>query len=244
MPHLGENAMAKMVKVLSRLEDLQRIPEDPLEEMTLCIDTIKGGTRINVIPEDCEVEIDVRYPPDMTAESVLQLVREQDGSDGYEVRILHQLDPVETDPMAPAGESRSRRSSGAGRRSMAVPYATEMVMFKAGNPVLMVCGPGDPKLATSRRAHDGSPRCPRPQDIYVEVLHSHGSEARRLVQASLRVDPGDGPRERYRVPDVVELADPGDYPLDAQTETGVRHGAVLPQVQVPLVVLHALALSP
>ncbi len=167
MPHLGENAVAKMVKVLSKLEDLQRIPGDPLEEMTLCIDTIKGGIRINVIPEDCEVEIDVRYPPDMTAEDVLARVRERAGSDGYEVRILHQLDPVGTDPGAPAVRSLAD-VVGPGAKVTAVPYATEMVMFKAANPVLMVCGPGDTRLAHVTDEHVRIADVSKAAGIYVE----------------------------------------------------------------------------
>ena len=146
MPHLGDNAISKMTKLLSRIEDLQRIPAEPLDEMTLCVDTIKGGTRINVIPADCEVEIDVRYPPRMNTQSVLKLVRDRMGPNGYEIKILHELDPVETDPKSTPVRV-LKETVGRSAKVVSVPYATEMVMFKAGNPVQMVCGPGDPKLA-------------------------------------------------------------------------------------------------
>lgn len=142
MPHLGENAIAKMVSVLKGLEDVYRPPEDPQEQMTLCVDTIRGGTAMNVIPDECVAEVDVRYPPDMSTKAVLELVRGKIGDSGYEVKVLHELDPVGTDPDIEAVRT-LREVVGPGAKVLSVPYATEMVMFKAANKRLMVCGPGD-----------------------------------------------------------------------------------------------------
>jgi acetylornithine deacetylase/succinyl-diaminopimelate desuccinylase-like protein len=167
LPHLGENAIAKMVGLLSRLEDLQKIPEDPLSEMTMCVDTIKGGTRINVIPGDCEVEIDVRYPPNMNTKAVLDLVRARVGSQGYEVKILHELDPVETDPGIPAVTT-LKGLIGPGAKIAAVPYATEMVQFKLGNPAVMVCGPGEPAMCHIIDERIEISQIVRAAELYVE----------------------------------------------------------------------------
>lgn len=142
MPHLGENAIAKMVSVLSRLEDVSRPPKDPVEQMTLCVDTINGGTATNVIPDECVAEVDVRYPPHMSTQAVLELVRGKIGDKGYEVKILHELDPVGTDPDIDAVRV-MREVVGPEAKVLAVPYATEMVMFKGVNKKLMVCGPGE-----------------------------------------------------------------------------------------------------
>ncbi len=142
MPHLGVNAIARMVSVLSRLEEVYRPPEDPVEQMTLCVDVINGGTATNVIPDECVAEVDVRYPPHMSAQSVLALVREKIGDTGYEVKILHELDPVGTDEGIEAVKV-MRDVVGPDAEVLSVPYATEMVMFKGVNKKLMVCGPGD-----------------------------------------------------------------------------------------------------
>jgi len=141
-PALGDNAIVKMLKLLSKAEDLQRIPKNPNNEMTMCVDTIKGGTRINVIPDECIAEIDVRYPPSMNTQKVLAALRKRTGNKGYKIDILHELDPVETDPKSNA-VSTLKEVVGPGARVTSVPYATEMVMFKDSNKVLMVCGPGD-----------------------------------------------------------------------------------------------------
>jgi acetylornithine deacetylase/succinyl-diaminopimelate desuccinylase-like protein len=146
MPHLGDNAIVKMLALLHELEDLQRVPGDPADELTVCIDTIHGGTRVNVIPDSCEVEIDSRFPPDMTGEDVVNMVKGRLGGAEFEVEVLHLLEPVETDASLPAVGA-LHDVVGGGSRILGVPYATEMVMFKQDNPRLMVCGPGEPTQA-------------------------------------------------------------------------------------------------
>jgi len=145
MPGLGENAIVKMLRLLARTEDLQRIPANPNNEMTMCVDTIRGGTRVNVIPDKCVAEIDVRYPPPMNKQKVLAALRKKMGTKGYRLDVLHELDPVETDPKS-AAVTTLKDIIGPGARVTSVPYATEMVMFKKANKVLMVCGPGDSRI--------------------------------------------------------------------------------------------------
>lgn len=142
MPHLGENAIAKMVSVLKRLEDVYRPPENYLEQMTMCVDTIRGGTAMNVIPDECVAEVDVRYPPHMSTRAVLDLVKRKVGDSQFEVKVLHELDPVETDAESDAVRV-MKEVVGSAAKVLSVPYATEMVMFKSANKRLMVCGPGD-----------------------------------------------------------------------------------------------------
>ena len=167
MPQLGENAITKMLSILRGLDDLQRMPRDPLEELTLCIDTIRGGTQVNVIPNGCEVEVDSRFPPDMTGEDVVAMVRERLGEAECELEVLHLLEPVETDPTIEA-VARLHEIVGGGAEILGVPYATEMVMFKHDNPRLMVCGPGEPTQAHVVDESVEIDQVVRAKDIYVE----------------------------------------------------------------------------
>jgi acetylornithine deacetylase/succinyl-diaminopimelate desuccinylase-like protein len=146
MPVLGDNAITKMTTLLHRIGDLQKIPEDPFKELTLCVNKISGGTQVNVIPDICEAEADSRFPPNMTGEDVLNLVRQRFGDAEYEMRTMHLLEPVETDPDLPAVKT-LHDVVGEEARILSVPYATEMVMFKRDNSTLMVCGPGEPTQA-------------------------------------------------------------------------------------------------
>ncbi len=146
MPQLGDSAITKMLCMLRGLDELQKTPDNPVEDLTICIDTIHGGTQVNVIPDSCEVEIDSRFPTDMTGDDVVGMVKERLGGAEYEVEVLHLLEPVETDPSLPAIGA-LREIIGGDSSVLGVPYATEMVMLKHDNSKLMVCGPGEPTQA-------------------------------------------------------------------------------------------------
>ncbi len=155
------------MRILSKTEDLQRIPENPVSELTMCVDTIQGGTRINVIPDSCTAEIDIRYPTNLTTKKVLTLIRDRVGDDGYEIKILHELDPVETDTGLPAVQT-LKDVMGRAARFTAVQYATEMVMFKDSNKVLMVCGPGDPRICHCNDEWIDVGQIAKAVEIYIE----------------------------------------------------------------------------
>ena len=165
MPVLGDNAINRMTELLRRLGDLEKVPENPFEEVTLCVTTINGGTQTNVIPDSCVAEADSRFPPNMTGDDVLDMVRERLGPKEYELKTLHMLDPVETDPDLPA-VSALRDVVGPEVQVRSVPYATEMVMFKRSNPVLMVCGPGEPTQAHVTDEHIDISQVARAAEFY------------------------------------------------------------------------------
>lgn len=102
MPHLGRNAILEMAHFLHRLEESLDLSSDPhplLSEATVTVGTIKGGVIINVIPDSCEVELDIRLVPGMDHEKVVQQVRKL-GEGRVEVEMLDWKAPVESDPKA------------------------------------------------------------------------------------------------------------------------------------------------
>ncbi|MHC0036969.1 M20 family metallopeptidase [Pseudoneobacillus sp. C159] len=76
----GINSIEKMAKVINRLEGLQRelycepsqIPG--MKYTTINIGVIKGGTKSNVVPGSCEIEIDLRIIPEHSIEEILQRI--------------------------------------------------------------------------------------------------------------------------------------------------------------------------
>src|SRR5881398_877087 len=58
------------------------------------------------------------------------------------------------------------------------------------------------------------------------------------------VDPVDEPWKRYRVPDMVEPAYPGDEPFEAHPKPRVGHTTVFPQIKIPPVALRIKPLLP
>ena len=73
MPHLGENAILKMTKLLLAFEPYTR-PKNYLEEVTVNIGAIDGGSRTNVVADLCAMDLDVRYPPHLSKEETMRLV--------------------------------------------------------------------------------------------------------------------------------------------------------------------------
>ena len=75
--HLGQNAIYDSVPLLAMLQefdkDLQAGTAHPLCGTSTCsTNVINGGTVLSIVPERCEVEIDIRQVPSVTAESVRQ----------------------------------------------------------------------------------------------------------------------------------------------------------------------------
>jgi acetylornithine deacetylase/succinyl-diaminopimelate desuccinylase family protein len=77
-PQMGVNAVLKMSKVLLSIDETEfsfpkhkLLPDPTIAPGT----TIRGGTKDNIIPEECEAVCDVRTVPGMDPEQVLQDIR-------------------------------------------------------------------------------------------------------------------------------------------------------------------------
>ncbi len=75
-PHLGINAIQHMAVILSALEEenqrLSKITHPLLTPPTLSVGTIRGGVQVNLVPDQCSIEIDRRLMPGESAEEVWQ----------------------------------------------------------------------------------------------------------------------------------------------------------------------------
>ncbi|MBW1699881.1 MAG: ArgE/DapE family deacylase [Deltaproteobacteria bacterium] len=123
--HLGDNAIKKMTRFLSDLEhvvdldisapgDVTRVLEegrqivdkmkgagatDVLMGITCNIGKIDGGLMVNMIPENCRAEVDIRLPQGVTCRQVLEeidqiLTRHQ----GISYRVIQAMEPNYTPP--------------------------------------------------------------------------------------------------------------------------------------------------
>ena len=105
-PHLGVNAIEKMIKLMDRLNSLTLGGEHPLlGKPTLSIGTIQGGTKINVVPDRCEIEVDRRMLPGEKKKEVLGEMKEildslqsQDSLFQYRMDEIDFAEPSEVDP--------------------------------------------------------------------------------------------------------------------------------------------------
>jgi succinyl-diaminopimelate desuccinylase len=148
-PHLGDNAIHKLARAVTRLEDFAfEAAEHPLlGAPTLNVGTITGGINVNSVPDRARAGLDVRTVPGLDADAVAAQLA---AAAGDEVRLETRLalDPVDTDPdgrwvrevfdvMAPLiGETPEPRG---------LRYFTDAAALLPayGNPPAVICGPGD-----------------------------------------------------------------------------------------------------
>ena len=104
-PHLGVNAIEKMVKVIERLNAIPLDMEHPLlGKPTLNIGTIQGGMKTNIVPDRCQIEVDRRLLPGEKKDDVIQRIRgalealrSRDPLLVYEITESDYAEPCETD---------------------------------------------------------------------------------------------------------------------------------------------------
>lgn len=152
-PALGRNALKGMMEVADALENLQvtfadryRATEFEVPEPTINLGFIRGGDNANRICGQCEMHIDVRLNPGMTAEGVRSAIRETvserlEGS-GMEVEFRALFEGV--DPLGAAGHERlvsaCEEESGHGRG--AVCFGTEGPFLQSMGMETVIMGPG------------------------------------------------------------------------------------------------------
>src|SRR4030065_794777 len=77
-PHLGVNAIEKMMKLIHQINLISLEKEHPLlGKPTLNVGTIRGGTQINLVPDCCEIELDRRILPSEKKEEIVKEIKER-----------------------------------------------------------------------------------------------------------------------------------------------------------------------
>ena len=144
MPWLGENAIMTMSRLLDKLGALNAEGREAAEGLTMNATTIKGGDMYNVIPDECEVDLDVRFPATMNPHEVFSSILATLKGEDCELALLHEFPAFETDPESPLVKAATAYLK---QEPMAVPYATEAAVFAKVNPNILICGPGDTDVA-------------------------------------------------------------------------------------------------
>ena len=76
-PEQGVNAIEMMMHLIDRLKNIPLLKEHPLlGKPTINIGKIQGGTKVNVVPDRCEIEVDRRLLPDEKKKEVLREIKE------------------------------------------------------------------------------------------------------------------------------------------------------------------------
>src|SRR6185369_3233694 len=155
-PHLGENAIYRMARVLDALSEYARdvapkLAKHPLcGQPTLSVGTITGGISVNTVPGRCTIEVDRRVLPIENAQMALDHCLDYLQSKlGPEAKIEHAAPFLLTNGLADKNNAELaerlgaaiRKHGGPGKR-IGVPYGTDAPHFAATGCPTVVFGPG------------------------------------------------------------------------------------------------------
>ena len=71
-PDKGVNAIYAMSSIIEKLRDFYKNID---KETLISVGTINGGTRSNVVPDYCEIGIDLRYDDEASADKILSFLQ-------------------------------------------------------------------------------------------------------------------------------------------------------------------------
>ncbi|MFP4608727.1 MAG: M20 family metallopeptidase [Candidatus Aenigmatarchaeota archaeon] len=163
MPEKGDNAIVKMLPILTSLSRKNNIPAGK-DELTCCVDVIEGGEATNVIPKECRAEVDVRFP-DHFNRDILERYLFDPIDQEFEREEIQFLDAVKLDHDSEAVQTLLEIAD---TTTWAVPYGTEMVRFYKENENTLIFGPGRVDVAHQPNEHIDLPELVKAAEIYIE----------------------------------------------------------------------------
>ncbi|MFH1127416.1 MAG: ArgE/DapE family deacylase [archaeon] len=104
-PHHGRNAIVAAAETITKLSSLKlkHTIHPLLSPPTINIGTIKGGEKINMVPDLCEFGVDIRFLPGMDSDDILASVKKtiETVTKDYELIVGQFLEPFEIDKNEP-----------------------------------------------------------------------------------------------------------------------------------------------
>lgn len=156
-PHLGNNAITQMSKLVLALEQengrLSRFTHALLGAPTLNVGVIRGGVQVNFVPDSCSIEVDRRLLPGESADAAVRefqalLDRLKAAHSGFEARIEEPLLLVDEALDTPSNSAVVRHALSVSKRlglsedACGVPFGSDASkLSRAGVPAI-VFGPG------------------------------------------------------------------------------------------------------
>ena len=143
-PDRGENAIYKMMEVLKVLRErvipgLAGLRDPILGAPTASVGTIRGGSKINIVPDECHASVDLRTIPAQDRPGFVERIVEElrQACSGLEAS-WHQSRPLWTDPAHPLIAALER----AGGRPCGAPWFCDAAVFAAAGIPAVAAGPG------------------------------------------------------------------------------------------------------
>jgi len=167
-PSKGINAVLSMSKLLLALEktQLEYTPHRLLPNPTISAGTvIRGGSKTNIIPEQCEAEVDVRLVPGMAEDSIVRKFNQTiDSLKREDPKFSASVEPFAFAPAAEISESNVGLKAAQRATQVVVGYEPQLAagygttdgayLVHAGVPVICGFGPGDHETSRQHGADE------------------------------------------------------------------------------------------
>ncbi|SHF53962.1 M20 family metallopeptidase [Desulforamulus putei] len=155
MPTTGDNAINYMLELIGALtaKPLMEGQHPVLGVHTCSMTTIRGGFQVNVIPDQCELTLDIRTLPGQDHRELIQTVKEVINRQGIKVdiKILNDRCSIWSDPGHPFLQVARKCARELFNREVdfsGVNYYTDAsVLAPSGNVPVLIFGPGNPEQA-------------------------------------------------------------------------------------------------
>ena len=176
MPERGDNAVYKMARAITRLEDFDfNVARHPvLGKPTLNVGTVQGGATINTVPDHAEIGIDIRTIPGQEHESLCATLQSYLGEE-VALSAAVGVDGIWTDPQSPWVQevfAVMQPLLGEPLEPRAATYFTDGPALQAayGGPPTVILGPGEPAQAHQTDEYCLVTRIEQAREAYVEII--------------------------------------------------------------------------
>ena len=154
MPELGDNAIYKAARAITRIENFQfNVERHPLHGLpTINVGLISGGANLNSVPDHAEFTVDIRSTPMIDHTEIKTRLQSELGSD-ITIETLVDLSAVSSSPDDPfcrlVDDVCGFSNAVSPRRSRSLSYMTDGAVLQplySGVPTIIL-GPGEPSQA-------------------------------------------------------------------------------------------------
>lgn len=175
MPEEGINAIYPAAEVVLKLKDIDLgyLPHPVLGSATLNVGRIVGGTKINVVPDQVLIQVDIRTVPGRNSDETIGDLKNILGPE-VEINSMLDLDAIVTDPCNEwIQDVSSVLSSYSGRPTppKGLPYFTDAaILTPAFNSVpTIILGPGQIEMAHKTDEFCSISKLSEAVEIYMEI---------------------------------------------------------------------------
>lgn len=183
-PKEGINAIVKMARAINVLEEYGRSLEAKTHPLlgspTLSIGTIRGGTEVNVVPNECTIEIDRRLLPGEVPEEAFEDIRKylagiqaEDPEFKFSFEQTNCTLPAELAPTHPLVlKAVAAAEMILGRTVRVRPFSAtcEAALLLAKGIPTIICGPGDIGQAHAVDEHVGVKELALATQVYAHMV--------------------------------------------------------------------------